>query len=93
LIFPKFTSTWTSAKWTLGLLWEGKISFLDFSFPNRNQRLENNWRQFFQEIEEYDFLEGAPNAILSRLTTQEYRPNVHFAEVQFYRYEQGRRSF
>jgi len=43
---------WTSAKCTLGLLWEGEISFLDFSFPNGNYRTDNNLRQFFKEIEE-----------------------------------------
>jgi hypothetical protein len=53
----------------VGLLGEGDISFLDFSFPNWNDRADKHWCPFFQEIEESDFLEG-------------YRPNVPFAEVQ-----------
>ena len=43
---------WSFAKWRLGLLWEGTISFLEFFFPIRNDLSENNWRRFFQEIEE-----------------------------------------
>jgi hypothetical protein len=43
---------WTSAKWTLGLLWEGKILFLDFSFLSLNYCPDKGLRRFFKEIEE-----------------------------------------
>jgi hypothetical protein len=33
-------------------LWEGKISFFDFSFPNRNRRIDCALDRFFKEIEE-----------------------------------------
>jgi hypothetical protein len=36
----------------LGLLWEGKISYLDFSFPNRNGLMKHNMSRFFKEIEQ-----------------------------------------
>jgi len=35
----------------LGLLWEGRILFLDFSFPNCNNFTDKDLRRFFQEIE------------------------------------------
>jgi hypothetical protein len=35
-----------------GLLWEGKISFFDFSFPNRSRRIDRALDRFFKEIEE-----------------------------------------
>jgi len=40
----------------------------DFSFPNCSQVIEHKLDRFFKEIVKTDFLE-------------EYRPNVHFAEV------------
>jgi hypothetical protein len=39
-----------SAKWTFGLLWEGKIGFHDFSLPNRKSLTKNKLGRFFKEI-------------------------------------------
>jgi len=36
----------------LGLLWEGKITVLDFSFSNFNDGTNMDPRRFFKEIEE-----------------------------------------
>jgi hypothetical protein len=72
---------WTSAKGTLGLLWEGKIT-KRFFLPNFVLVDRAQGKPILPGNRETDFREGPPNAILSRLGTQEYRPKVHFAEVQ-----------